>query len=181
MSYALDDFCNDTRSILEADDTPEGRERVRQKLELLLRNADFCNAYLGADAETGMQQIYEDPELHFCVLAYNMAEPRTSPPHDHGESWAVYGQASGCTDMTLWSANADDKGGHDISPVRSFTLDPGQAGLFDVREIHSIEYTAGAKFVRVTGVDMSRTTRRVFDPEAGTVREIEAVGTGRAR
>ena len=143
---------------------------------MLLRDPAFCTEYLGPDVGPGVRQIFRDPVLQFCVLAYSMTEPRTSPPHDHGESWAIYGQAAGHTDMTIWSAQ-----GGSIAPVRSFRLEPGQAGLFDVREIHSIQYTEGAKFVRVTGVDLSQETRRVFDLETGTVREIEQVGTGQSR
>ena len=176
MSYSLDDFCHDTRSILDEHDDRGGRERVKQKLERLLCDATFCAAYLGADNDSGVRQIFEDPGLHFCILAYNMVEPRTSPPHDHGESWAVYGQVAGHTDMTLWSSE-----GGNVEPVRTFRLEPGQAGLFDVREIHSIQYNDGAKFVRVTGVDMNQETRRVFDVETGTVREVEQVGAGGAR
>ena len=179
MSYSLVNFCDDARQILAAGDDHDGREQVRQKLELLLRDAAFCAQYVGAEETSGMTQIYEDPKLGFCVLAYNMTESRTSPPHDHGNSWAVYGQTAGYTDMTLWSAS--DGGDGKVEPVRSFRLDAGQAGLFDIGEIHSIQYPDGAKFVRVTGVDMSQETRRVFDPETGTVREIEHVGTGNSR
>ncbi len=191
MSYALGDFCDDTRAILLESDDRDGREIIRQKLELLLRDAAFCAAYVGPDSDLGVSQIFEDPNLHFCVLAYNMAESRTSPPHDHGGSWAVYGQVAGYTDMTIWSAagSCDGKGhgegvGKDdgnIEPVRTFRLEPGQAGLFDVREINSIQYPDGSKFVRVTGVDMSQETRRVFDLETGTVREVERVSSGNAR
>ena len=178
MSYSLDNFCNDARLILAEGDEPDAREKVRQKLELLLRDAAFCAEYVGADDDSGMSQIYQDPNLHFCVLVYNMRKPRTSPPHDHGTSWAIYGQTAGYTDMTIWTAS-DDRDGK-IEPVRIFRLEPGQAGLFDVREIHSIQYAAGSKFVRVTGVDMSQETRRVYDPDTGAVREIEQVGTGSA-
>ena len=176
MSYTLKDFCADTRSILSARDDRDGHDEVRQKLEQLLGDADFCAEYVGPDNEAGLSQIYEDPDLGFCVLAYNMAAPRTSPPHDHGNSWAVYGQASGYTDMTIWSA-AEGR----IEPVRNFRLEAGQAGLFDVREIHSIQYNEGAKFVRVTGVDMNRENRRVWNPETGEMKEIESVGAGTAR
>ena len=185
MSYSLSDFCDDTRAILLESDDHDGRERIRQKLELLLCDAGFCAAYVGPDSDSGVSQIFEDPNLHFCVLAYNMAESHTSPPHDHGGSWAVYGQAAGYTDMTIWSAadpsekRGDAKGDDNIEPVRTFRLEPGQAGLFDVREIHSIQYPDSSKFVRVTGVDMSQETRRVFDLETGTVRAIEHVGTGK--
>ena len=173
MGYSLAAFCTDARAILARSDNREGRERIRQKLEALLVDADFRAAYLGDDKE-GMAQIHEDAALGFCVLAYNMTTPRVSPPHDHGESWAVYGQASGHTDMTIWSL-ADGR----VEPVREFRLEAGQAGLFDVREIHSISYTEGAKFVRVTGVDMADVPRRVFDPDTGEMREVESVGAGR--
>ena len=59
--------------------------------------------------------------------------------------------------MTIWSTA--DGGVDNVEPLRSFRLEPGQAGLFDVREIHSIQYPADSKFVRVTGVDMSQVTR----------------------
>lgn len=176
MSYSLTDFCTDIRSVLQKHDDPEGREQVRQKLERLLIDPDFLAEYLGDDSAPGVKQIHEDPEQNFCVLTYNMTAPRTSPPHDHGESWAVYGQAAGHTDMTIWRSGD----GH-VEPVRTFRLEPGQAGLFDVRDIHSIDYAKGARFVRVTGVDLAKVSRRVFDPETGAVREIEAVATGPAR
>ena len=177
MTYGLDEFCADVREILRVDDNHSGRDRVRMKLEQLLGEREFCQAYVGDDCEPGLQQIFEDEETGFCVLAYNMEAPRTSPPHDHGGSWAVYGQVEGHTDMTIWDS---PDGSETIEPVREFRLNGGQAGLFDVREIHSINYTEGARFVRVTGKDMAEETRRVFDPETGTVREIEHVGTGSA-
>ena len=179
MAYSLDNFCHDTRTILAQGDDSGAREKIRQKLELLLIDEAFCDAYLGPDNgadNSGVSHIFEDPDLHFCVLTYNMATPRTSPPHDHGTSWAVYGQVAGHTDMTLWQAAGGGTG--KIEPVRSFRLQPGQAGLFDKGEIHSITYPAGSKFVRITGAEMSQETRRVFDLETGTVKEVKSVGTG---
>jgi len=177
MAYSLEDFCIDAREILLESDNAKGRDVVRQKLELLLGDADFCAAYLGPDSGQGMKQVFEDPELHFCVLTYNMTKPRTSPPHDHGNSWAIYGQTSHYTDMTIWSTVGDSPDDGELEPVRTFRLQPGQAGLFDVGEIHSIDYPTDAKFVRVTGVDMALESRRVFDVEKGSVRNIEQVGT----
>ncbi len=179
MNKSLEKFCSDTREILANNDNHEGREAVRQRLEQLLIDPDFCAEYVSSGSETGVEQIYQDDDLGFCVLAYNMDQPRTSPPHDHGKSWAVYGQTHGYTDMTIWAAPGDDEG--TIEPVDTFRLGSGQAGLFDVREIHSIEYTSGAKFVRVTGVDMSAESRRVYNPDEGTFREIENVGAGSNR
>ena len=38
--------------------------------------------------------------LGFVVLAHCNPKPHKSPPHDHGSSWAVYGQAVRHTDMS---------------------------------------------------------------------------------
>lgn len=176
MAYSLEDFCVDARGILLESDNASGREMIRQKLELLLCDAAFCAAYLSPNSAHGMKQVFEDPSLHFCVLTYNMTKARTSPPHDHGNSWAIYGQTSHYTDMTIWSAVGDGTDDAEIKPARTFRLQPGQAGLFDVHEIHSIDYPADAKFVRVTGVDMAAESRRVFDVDTGTVRKIEQIG-----
>ena len=32
---------------------------------------------------------------------------RIGKPHDHGSSWAVYGQATGITNMTVWDRMDD--------------------------------------------------------------------------
>ena len=173
-AYTLNEFCDDVRATLALDDNSDGREIVRQKLEILLADADFLNSYVSDNHEHGVEQIYEDEALRFCILAYNMDAPRQSPPHDHGNSWAVYGQAAGRTDMTLWTI--DEQG--TLRPDREFRLNAGEAGLFDVGAIHSINYDQGAKFVRVTGVDLAQVERRVYDPDTSEVKVIEQVGTG---
>ena len=65
----------DVRAILAENDDHDGREQVRRKLEALLGDPGFRAAYLDP-GEDGMTQIYEDPDLCFCVLAYNMTAPR---------------------------------------------------------------------------------------------------------
>ena len=179
MNEALDTFCTDIREILSQRDDRAARDQIRQRLESLLTDETFCGEYVADDTPPGVTEIYQDAELGFCVLAYNMAGPRKSPPHDHGSSWAVYGQARGYTDMTIWQITAEHDATHvDVEPSNDFRLNKGEAGLFDVGEIHSIEYEEGAKFVRVTGTDMKLVERRVYDHEEGTVKIIEQVGTG---
>ena len=38
----------------------------------------------------------------FCICGHVYANEAIGFPHDHGSSWAVYGQASGETEMTDW-------------------------------------------------------------------------------
>jgi len=175
MAYSLEDFCRDCRTALQADAGPAGRERVRTLLEQLLRDADFRATYESDDQPEGRRQVYEDPELGFCVLVYVMAEPRRSPPHDHGNSWAVYGQLAGYTEMTEFRRADGGRGAGQaaLEETRRYRLNPGEAGLYDTDGIHAIDYPAGARFVRVTGTDLDHVSRLKFDMAAGTATEIE--------
>ena len=90
--------------------------------------------------------------------------------------FSSYYAARGAINLSVPSGTNQDDGS--INRVRTFRLDTGQAELFDVREIHSIQYAAGSNFWGITGVDMSVETRRVYDLETGTVREVEHVASG---
>ena len=94
MSYDLDAFVSDCRAILKRDPGPKGREDVRIHLENLLTNRDFVETYCGDHVPRGLKVLYEDPDLGFQVLAHINDKARVSPPHDHGASWAIYGQAT---------------------------------------------------------------------------------------
>ena len=102
MAYTLDEFATDCRRIVKADPGPSGREAVRKKLQDLLMNADFVAAHCGPNAAVGANLLYEDPELGFQILAHIMDREYSGGPHDHGDSWAIYGQAVKYTEMNEW-------------------------------------------------------------------------------
>lgn len=179
MAYTFDQFCREAHDALVADPGPTGKEAVRAKLEELLKNQEFVNEVCGPQAEIGTHQIYRDPELDFVVLAHVNDTPRQSPPHDHGTSWAIYGQAVEYTDMSEYR-RMDGKGGAGdaaIEKTRDYRLTPGHAGLYDVGAIHAIDYPAGSRFVRVTGTDLGEVERLKFDMDAGKAEVIQSVGT----
>lgn len=171
MAYTLEEFYEDARKALKADSGPAGRDKVRGHLENLLKDEAFVAAYCGPDAEPGIRTIHRDPETGFNVLVHIYEKGKSGPPHDHGKSWAIYGQAAGHTIMTTWKRLDDgSKGGKaDLEKDRSFQLDPGMAGKFDVGDIHSIQISDGSKFIRVTGTDLSKIDTAVFNPDSHTV------------
>ena len=176
MAYDLEQFIADCRTTLSRDPGPSGREQVRQNLERLLGNQDFINKYCGDDAPRGLKVLYEDPKLGFQVLAHINDKARVSPPHDHGASWAIYGQATKYTDMTEW-ARADD--GRDpahakLKPVKKYRLTPGHAGIYQDGAIHSIDYPDQARFIRVTGTDLEKIDRIKIDLKTGAVEQMNA-------
>ncbi|HEX3954105.1 MAG TPA: hypothetical protein VHW90_11065 [Stellaceae bacterium] len=181
MSYTLDAFCNDCRDVLKSDTGPGGRETVRGLLEKLLAEPDFIARHV-TPLPSGRHTLYEDPDLGFVVLSHVNAKGGKSPPHDHGASWAIYGQAVEYTDMTEWTRTdgSEGPGPARIEVARTYRLAPGHAGTYDIRAIHAIDYPDGARFVRVTGTDLERVPRLKFDLARGEAQIIESVTTGPA-
>jgi predicted metal-dependent enzyme (double-stranded beta helix superfamily) len=171
MAYTLDQFIADCRATLTRDPGPQGREQVRLDLERLLANEDFVREYCGDDQPSGLKVLYEDSKLGFQILAHINDKARVSPPHDHGESWAIYGQASKYTDMTEWERedNASDPKHAKLTPKKKYRLNPGQAGIYQDGAIHSIDYPDKARFVRVTGANLDKIDRVKFDLKTGEV------------
>jgi len=174
MSYDLEHFVADCRAILSRDPGPAGREEVRLYLERLLANPDFVRQYCGDDVPQGLKVLYEDKDLGFQILAHINDKARVSPPHDHGASWAIYGQASKYTDMIEWERvdDARDRSHAKLEPVKKYRLMPGQAGIYQDGKIHSIDYPDKARFVRVTGTNLDKIDRVRFDLKTGEVHQM---------
>ena len=171
MAYDLDRFIADCRTILTREPGPAGREQVRVRLEELLANPDFVQRTCGDDAPQGLKVLYEDPKLGFQILAHINDKARVSPPHDHGASWAIYGQATHYTDMIEWEREDDGSkpGEAKLKPVKKYRLLPGHAGIYQDGRIHSIDYPDNARFVRVTGTNLDAIHRVRFDLASGKV------------
>jgi predicted metal-dependent enzyme (double-stranded beta helix superfamily) len=168
MAYDLQQFVADCRAVLSRDPGPNGREQVRTLLERLLSNPEFIRQYCGDEVDQGLHVLYEDPALGFQILAHINENPRSSPPHDHGASWAIYGQATQYTDMIEWErADGSDLGQASLKPAKTYRLMPGQAGLYQDGAIHSIAYPSKARFIRVTGTNLDRIHRLSFDLATG--------------
>jgi hypothetical protein len=182
MTYTLDAFVKDAQAALKAHEGPPGREQVRVLLEKLLANERFVDEAVGPATPMGTRKLYEDKELGFVVLAHCNAKPHKSPPHDHGSSWAVYGPAIKYTDMSEYRRvdGGDGAGEARLEKVRSYRLEPGHAGVYDVRAIHAIDYPEGSRFVRVTGRDLDYVQRLKFDMAGGKAITIESATAGSA-
>jgi predicted metal-dependent enzyme (double-stranded beta helix superfamily) len=174
LVYELDQFIADCRANLARDPGPAGREQVRQDLERLLKNDDFVRRYCGDEQPHGVKVLYEDPALGFQVLAHTYNKARISPPHDHGASWAIYGQATKYTDMIEWAREDDgsDAKHAKLKPVKKYRLNPGMAGIYQDGTIHSIDYPDFTRFVRVTGTDLDKIPRIKIDLKTGAVEQM---------
>ena len=161
MTYALDAFIKDAKSALADIEGPAGREKVRVLLEKLLTNKSFVDEAVGPAAPIGTRKLYEDKDLGFVVLAHCNPKPHKSPPHDHGSSWAIYGQAWGETEMSDWEvleAAAEGRPGK-VRRGQVYTLKPGMAHIYHEGDVHSPKRTAATGLLRIEGKNTTKLKR----------------------
>src|SRR5204862_5528741 len=164
MSYTLEQFSAACRRILTDDRGPEGRRKVCALVQDVLKYDVFIAAHLGHDGPE-RKLLYEDPDLGFCILAHVYNGARESQPHDHGPSWAIYGQARGETIMNDWqlvtAAQPDTPG--KVRHVRSYTLKPGMAHVYNEGDLHSPRRDGPTRLIRIEGTHMDKVRRLAYE------------------
>ena len=165
MSHTLDSFAAECRKILKAENNPAGRQKVCALLKDVLKDEDFVAKQF--DDNTPERKIlYEDPELGFCILAHSYKGAKDSPPHDHGPSWAIYGQAKGETSMSDWEllepATPEKPG--TVREKRKYKLTPGVAHVYNEGDLHSPSRAGPTRLIRIEGTNMEKVKRLKFEP-----------------
>jgi predicted metal-dependent enzyme (double-stranded beta helix superfamily) len=165
VSYTLDRFSADCRAARVKNPGPGGRELVRQYTERACSDPQFVMEYLGPDATDERKILYEDPDLRFCILAHIYRGAKNSTPHDHGPSWAVYGQAAGLTEMTDWRLVEKPANGEPgkVEKVRTYDLAPGRAHLYNEGDLHSPRRASETRLIRIEGRDLTQVKRDKFE------------------
>jgi hypothetical protein len=163
MPYTLQQLADDIRATLKADPGRAGRLKVCEYVTRALGDPVFLATYLKPRAPKAdpREILYEDPELGFCICGHVYDGPAASSPHDHGSSWAIYGQAEGLTEMTDWRIVERGEGGKPslVEPVRTYVMKPGDAHFYDVGDVHSPRREAPVKLVRIEGANLDHVKR----------------------
>ena len=165
MGYTIESFAAEIGRLLQADPGPAGREKVCRLVEAVLKDDAFIARHL--TEETGERKVlYEDPALGFCILGHVYSGKGQSRPHDHGPSWAIYGQARGETEMSDFALveAAGDAAPGKVRHLRTYSLAPGMAHLYNEGELHAPRRLGPTRLLRVEGMNMDKVKRRSFDP-----------------
>jgi hypothetical protein len=164
MGYTLEQFSAECHRILAGNPGAEGRKRVCALVEDVLKDEAFVAAHLGDDVAE-REVLYEDPELGFCILGHVNHGARDSKPHDHGPTWAIYGQARGETVMSDWSLvepASEDKPGK-VRLARRYTLSPGMAHVYNEGDLHSPSRAGSTKLLRIEGRNLEKIRRLAYE------------------
>jgi len=168
MGYTLDKFAGECHDILTADPGPDGRQKVTELLRKVLVDDTFVAENFGEDNTEKRRIMYEDPDLGFCICSHVHAGAAESPPHAHGDHWAIYGQVEGLTEMFEWefvepSSSPDES--NKVKATTSYEMNPGDAFLYNEGVMHSPTRRKTTKLVRIEGKNLD-TIKRVYHVRA---------------
>jgi hypothetical protein len=165
MPHSLSSFAARVREILLRQNTPAGRQQVADLLGDALKDRPFVESLFDAGSPE-RRIVYEDPQLGFCILAHRYTDARVSPPHGHGDSWAIYGQADGETVMTDWALVQAPSVGRPgkVRKLREYTLTPGVAHVYNEGDMHAPSRTGPTRLIRVEGTNLEKVPRVKYEP-----------------
>ena len=160
MGFTLESFAADVKEVLKQDPSPAGLERVRHLVQEALKDDKFIATYIN-DNTPDRQVVYEDPDLGFCVCAHVNRDAREANPHDHGSSWAIYGQAFGETEMSDWEIVEPAAEGNPgkVRRARVYSLKPGMAHIYNEGDVHSPKRVATTGLIRIEGKNTQKMKR----------------------
>jgi len=163
MTRTLDELAAACHRILVAD----ARRARRRQVCALVRDVLVDEAFVAAHLPDGAPErkvLYEDPQLGFCILAHVYEGARESAPHDHGPSWAIYGQARGETLMSDWEVVEPPRSGQPgrVRHVRAYRLTPGMAHVYNEGDVHSPRRDGPTRLIRIEGRNMDKVGRLSF-------------------
>lgn len=160
MTQTIEAFAAACRAALMADPGPAGRKKLCELVQAACSDPAFLDTYVVADAPE-RKPLYEDPDLGFVILAHSYVGPKSAPPHDHGPTWAIYGQGTGLTHMTDYEliTPATPETAGTVRPVKTYTLTPGMAFLYEPGELHAPKRDDSTRLIRIEGIDVSKIKR----------------------
>ena len=161
MSYTLEQFAADCHEALKANSGQPGREKVLSYVKKAITDQAFVAKHLPDGMEKERNVIYEDGELGFVICAHSYEGAKKGTPHDHGPTWAIYGQAIGETEMTEWKVVEKGEGARPtkVALDKTYHMKPGDAYLYPEGAVHAPMRERSTRLIRIEGQNTEKTTR----------------------
>lgn len=160
MSTTLESFAASCKQALKDNPGKPGRESVCSLVRQALADEEFVSTYIRSSKEK-RKIAYEDPDLGFCVCIHTYDGAAKGAPHDHGPTWAIYGQAEGETEMTDWEMISPPSDGKPakVRQTKSYVMKPGDAHLYEPGDIHAPLRENATKLLRIEGANTDKIER----------------------
>jgi len=163
MSYTLNDLADDIKEIVQNNKMPNGSDQICYFVSKALIDQNFVLQNL-PDRDEGKpprEVLYEDDHTGFCICGHVYATQAIGFPHDHGSSWAIYGQASGETEMTDWQIIKDqpDEDIIYVKPDKTYIMKKGDVHFYGVGNVHSPVRKEPVRLLRIEGINLDTIQR----------------------
>jgi hypothetical protein len=163
MTYSISDLADDVHALLSQSDISQCSDELCELVSKVLNDPEFISDNLldRVAREKPREVLYENDELGFCICGHVYGDQAIGKPHDHGSSWAIYGQAEGTTEMTDWRIVKAGKGEEPsiVEPFKTYIMKPGDAHFYGVGDVHSPKRIAPTKLIRIEGANLDRIKR----------------------
>ena len=163
MPYTLNELADDIKEIVQNNKMPNGSDQICYFVSKALMDQNFVLQNL-PDRQEGSpprEVLYEDDYTGFCICGHVYSTEAIGFPHDHGSSWAVYGQADGETEMTEWEIikdNSDDDVIY-VKPNKKYIMKPGDVHFYAQGDVHSPFRKEPVRLLRIEGVNLDNIKR----------------------
>ena len=158
MTYTLSELAKDIKSILQNSDIKDRSDDICFLVSKAVKDDIFVKDNLTERRpnEKPREVLYEDKDLGFCICGHVYQAKANGMPHDHGSSWAIYGQAEGETEMTDWKIvnNPSDDEIIYVKPDKTYTLKRGDVHYYAKGKVHSPVRNSSVKILRIEGVNL---------------------------
>jgi hypothetical protein len=163
MGFSLESFAAECPPRIKSHTSAAGRGKVVDLVREALKDEKFVGSYVN-DNTPDRQVLYEDPELGFCICAHLSRGAKEANPHDHGSSWAIYGQAIGETEMSDWEVLEPASEGNPgkVRRARVYTLKPGMAHVYNEGDVHSPKRVTTTGLIRIEGKNTQKMKRFAY-------------------
>ena len=158
----LQTLANDISSVLGTASRVDAMQAICDLVSKAVKDQDFVQDYLPdrVNGEPPRIVLYEDERLGFCICGHVYADAALGSPHDHGPSWAIYGQADGITEMSEWSVVQQlENGVKKVTLESSYTMEVGDVRFYDIGVVHSPTRKHPVKLLRVEGENLDNIKR----------------------
>lgn len=175
MAYELADFVADLRAALSQDAPEEARlEAGAAALRRLLANPEALTPYRWVLSQgRGPWELHKDPEFGFVVTLLLKPRGQTTPVHNHGEAWTLYGIFDGVEQIHRYDRRyrGEQPGRADVRHSVDHRRAAGEVEVEPGFAIHN-ETTSPEQdtiAIAVRGRDLSTVNGERFDLGAGTM------------
>ncbi len=179
-TYTMEAFVADVRQIFASTKDPRMQaQEVARHMQTLLKTPGWLEKQIDLPAEGGFGRydLHQDeefghPEEGFLLMCGVQRPGQDNLPHDHGNTWVVYGIYQGAIEQTKWrwSYPETDRTSPEIKHLESWVQGAGDIAFFLPGEIHNTHCVADELTLvgRLEGQTLAGMLRHRYDPKTNT-------------